>query len=69
MFTLPLLLTHCLASPLVPLVSPLVNLLQDDMMGEMMDAGAMAGGAGAAMDMADMTAMGEINIYSTISLQ
>ena len=55
MFTLSLLLTHCLASPL----GPLVNLLQDDMMGEMMEAGAMAGGA---MDMADMTAMGEIKI-------
>ena len=37
------------------------------MMGDMMDAGAMAGGAGAAMDMADMTAMGEININSWIS--
>lgn len=55
-FILSLLLTQCLGSPL----GPLVSLLQDDMM----DAGAMAGGAGAAMDMADMTAMGETIINS-----
>ena len=52
MFILSLLLTHCLASPLV---SPLVNLLVSD-------PEAMVEGAGAAMDMADMTAMGEIKI-------
>lgn len=52
-FTLTLLLSRSLGSPLVPLVS----LLQDPM--EMMEAGAMAVEPGAAMDMADMTAMGE----------
>ena len=52
-FTISLLLSRSLGSPLVPLVS----LRRDPM--EMMEAGAMAGEAGAAMDMADMTAMGE----------
>ena len=53
LFTFSLLLSRSLGSPLVPLV----NLLQDDMMmGDMMEAG------GAAMDMADMTAMGEMSI-------
>ena len=47
-----LLLSRSLSSPLVPGLS----LLQDDaMMGDMME------GAGAAMDMSDMTAMGEQN--------
>ena len=52
-FTISLLLSRSLGSPLVPLV----RLLQDPM--EMMEAGAMAVEPGAAMDMADMTAMGE----------
>ena len=47
-----LLISRSLSSPLVPGLS----LLQDDaMMGDMME------GAGAAMDMSDMTAMGEQN--------
>ena len=51
-----LLISRSLSSPLVPGLS----LLQDDaMMGDMM--GDMMEGAGAAMDMSDMTAMGEQN--------
>ena len=50
LFTFSLLLSSSLGSPLVPLV----NLLQDDMMAQI--------SPGAAMDMADMTAMGEMSI-------
>ena len=59
-----LLVSPCLGSPLplLPHLSPLVSLLQDEaMMTDM--AGAMDAAAGGAMGAADMTAMGRNGLY------
>ena len=55
-----LLVTSCLTSPL-PMLSPLISLLQDDAMMDMAGAMGDAAAAGAgAMDAADMTVMGKV---------